>query len=422
MNRKALLKIWNIARHEFIATVTRVGYLLVTLGVPVFMGGTMYVSVQMGMRSLMETKEIAAVIIDRAGLVNLDSVPDRLPVANASGDAFAALARKRVKFTRSEALDRTLVDVKDGRIAVCYVIESDYLKSGRVTSIISETAKTNDDAATAEKELATLLRSSLLAGHLTDLVRDRAIDPAQFQRREVTASGELKPESSRIQKILKRMAPLLLCVMMWMSIFMSASYLLQSLAQEKQNRVIEVILSSVRPTELLVGKILGLGAAGLIQASIYAVLLGLPLITQFAHSGWELAGLAVLFAALGYVLFAALMAGMGIIANTAQEANQLAAFWTLASGLPAFVLGVQGDLNSWMARLLSFFPPTASVTMLIRVSYASVAWWEVLFSILSLVVGIWLAIRYSVKIFRVASLLHGKRPTGAEIWRWMREA
>jgi ABC-2 type transport system permease protein len=422
MNRKSLRKVFTVARHEFIETVCRVSFLVVTFGMPLFIGGTAFLGGLLAMRSITKTGAISAAIVDRAGVVKFDPATKEPLAAKRAEDELDALMRRRVKFARYDDLNAALDDLNGGRVTVCYVIEPDYLKTGRVTGVSSETVSLSDSSLMSERELVMLLRNAMLSGNVSDEVRERALDPVRLDRTEMTSGGAMKPESNRFSKVFRFVGPLMLCLMLWMSIFMSAGYLLQSIAQEKQNRVIEVLLSSVRPEELLVGKILGLGGAGLIQSSVYAAFLGLPVVASFASSGWRLVALSLLYVALGYWLFASLMAATGILGNSLQEANKLATVWTFASTFPAIVLAGTQDVDSWIARAMSFFPLTAPVTMLIRASYSKVAWWEVLLSTLSLLVGIWLAVRYSAKIFRVASLMYGKRPTAPEVWRWMREA
>ncbi|MDX2029750.1 MAG: ABC transporter permease [Blastocatellia bacterium] len=422
MNRISWRKAWTIARHEFIQTVARASYLVVTLGLPLFIGGSMMVGAQMALRSVTGGKEVVVAVVDRAKVVRWELAEARAARPRAEEERADPMFDKRIQYRPLADEAAAFAELNRGAVAAAYVIEPDYLTTGSVTSVVRENGAPDREVVLAERELAGLLRASLVEGKIAGEAGRRAVDPAAFLHREITPQGELRPESGRMQRILKAVTPMLFCLLLWMSIFMSANYLLQSLAQEKQNRVMEVLLSSVRPVELLIGKIVGLGAAGLIQAGVYAGLLGLQLIVPFANAGWRLVLFSLLYVALGYLLFATLMAATGIMGKNVTEINQLASIWSLFSILPGFVMAVTSDMGSWLVRFMSFFPLTAPVTMLIRVSYGAVPLGEILASVLSIGIGIALALRYAAKLFRLGALLYGKRPTGPEIWRWVREA
>ena len=210
-----------------------------------------------------------------------------------------------------------------------------------------------------------------------------------------------------------------------MSIFMSSGYLLQGIAEEKQNRVIEILLSSVTPTQLLMGKMLGLGGAGLLQVAFYVVLLFLPasLILAILTVSIGQILLSLVYVALGYFLFASLMAATGLLGSTSQESQQLSIVWTMTSMIPMFlVASLMQQPHSWLARSLSFFPLTAPVTMLLRLSTGEVPATDVLISTAVLILGIVLAVKGASRLIRTASLMYGKRPRLGEIYRWLKEA
>src|SRR5262249_30647574 len=120
---------------------------------------------------------------------------------------------------------------------------------------------------------------------------------------------------------------------------------------------------------------------------------------------------------------ATLMATTGIIANCEREGNQLGSLWTLLSIFPFTILFIMApSADSWIMRTFSLFPLTASTTMLFKIGLGKVTATDILLSIASLVISIFFAVIAAAKIFRVASLLYGKRPTLTEIFRWLREA
>ncbi len=422
MSRQAINKILVIAQHEFITTVWRPGYLITTFGLPLLLFGSILVNALIVTRLLTNRTDKNAAVIDYAGVVNFAHTKRRTDLEAILPQNLEKATGQMVELKPYEDLDQALDDLARERVLACYVIESDYLKTGRVASYVRESKLGAARSYLSERNLSTLIRTSLLEGRVTDDVRKRMLDPAQFERMEVSPHGEIRPQASQNQKLLSFMAPLILCMLLTMSVSTSSGYLMQSLIFENRNRVMEVLLSSVRPIELLIGKTLGLGAAGLIPPAIYTAFPSLALVPYFATQGWLLLALSVIYVGLGYLLFAVLMTATGIIANGMQETSRLAGLWTLTSMLPVGVLLFAPEMDSWTARAMSWFPLTAPVTMLIRICYTRVAPWDLLLSIISLVVGIWVALRYASKIFRAASLMYGKRPTLPEVWRWLRQA
>jgi ABC-2 type transport system permease protein len=210
-----------------------------------------------------------------------------------------------------------------------------------------------------------------------------------------------------------------------MSIFFSAGFLQQGTVEDRQNRVMEILLSSVTAEQLLVGKLLGLGAAGLLQVGFYVVLVIIPGTTVLSVFDVPIGGLmlSLVYFAVGYALFACLMAGFGMIGRTQQETAQLSALWTLAAVSPMwFIMAITAAPNGLVARTLSFFPLTMPVTMIIRLSTGGVPLVDILASTAIGVISIYLAAVGAARIFRAATLMYGKRPTLPELVHWLRAA
>lgn len=420
-------KILIIARREFITTVTRKGYIFVVVGMPLFfflIGG---IGVLTG-RSVERSAQSAGLIalIDRANLVDL-SLTGSLPGETRSdSNALTSVQQdKGLTFVPYRKLDEALNDLKTGRVVACYVIEADYMKTGQITAYTREEGLFSGLSSPGRSQLYLLLRASLTKGRLTGETFERVLDPAQLQEMKLSKQGQIKPARSSLETLGGVVGPFGMFLLLTMAIFFSAGYLLQNIAEEKQNRVIEILLSSVKPTHLLTGKILGLGAAGLLQVAFYAVTFFVPAITFFAAFELTLGKIILSFVyfVLGYVLFAALMAGTGVIGNTAQESAQLSTIWTLTSAIPMFLIAPLSESpDSLLARGLSYFPLTAPVAMLLRLSVGSVSPVDIVVSIAMLLLGIYLAVKGSAKVFRAAALMYGKRPSLPEILRWLREA
>jgi ABC-2 type transport system permease protein len=220
--------------------------------------------------------------------------------------------------------------------------------------------------------------------------------------------------------------PYVLSFFLIMTVFVSSGYLLRSVAEEKETRVVEIVISSVRPMELMTGKVVGLGALGLTQVLVWllsAVAFSGGLVALVAAVGAFLIPMRVLilgvvYYLLGYTLYAILMAGIGALGTTMQESQQLAGIFSFFAAIPYMLSGfLFANPNVLVARVLSFFPLTAPTMMMLRLPLAEVPWVDVAGSIAVLIVFIPLALWMGAKLFRVGLLIYGKRPTLKEIWR-----
>ena len=131
--------------------------------------------------------------------------------------------------------------------------------------------------------------------------------------------------------------------------------------------------------------------------------------------------LSLLYFVVGYVLFASLIAGAGMLGRTAQEGAQLSALWTFTAASPwFFIANLTVSPNGWLTRALSFFPLTSPITMMLRLGSGDVPAMDSLISLVVDAVAIYVALRGATRIFRAATLMHGKRATLREFLRWMR--
>jgi ABC-2 type transport system permease protein len=369
-------------------------------------------------------------VVDHAGFLDLTlakKLATREEKASQphAGKSIENLNESVTRFVAFPDFPAALREVNSGKLAACYVIEADYLSSGKITSYTIEKGFFRDLVVPGRGPLADLIRASLLKERVPDATLDRILNPAKLTEMKVNNKGEVLPASDQFQKAIGFLGPFGVALLLTISIFTTSGYLLQSTSEEKHNRVIEVILSSVKPDQLLVGKILGLGAAGLLQVAFYILFLILPSVIAFAAfkvSFWNLL-ISFSYFLLGFLLFGGIMASCGMLGNNLQESAQLSTVFTLTSMMPMMLMGViMQSPDGTLARVFSFIPLTAPVMMLIRTGMGKPPWIDYLISYLSLLIGIYLAIRITAKIFRFASLMYGKRPTIAEIVRWLKVA
>lgn len=213
---------------------------------------------------------------------------------------------------------------------------------------------------------------------------------------------------------------------------------MRSVLEEKNNRIVEVIVSSVRPVQLMAGKVLGLAAVALTQIGIWVAFAALTasqrrmLSSRFGMDAGVFDALQMspgvwvallVFFTLGFVLYAALYAAAGSTVTTEQEAQQLAMPLMLPLFVPiVFIMPILTDPLGTTARVLSLIPFTAPVVMPMRVVATDIPAVEVLLSIALLVLGTALVLWIAGKIYRVGILSTGKKPTVRELARWLRAA
>ncbi|HEX3069677.1 MAG TPA: ABC transporter permease [Thermoanaerobaculia bacterium] len=209
---------------------------------------------------------------------------------------------------------------------------------------------------------------------------------------------------------------------------------MRGIVQEKSERIVEVLVSSMSPRELLTGKILGVAAVGLTQVSVW--LLAIAAAGSFGAASAMAAGFNVtqflrpmvfvyfaLFFILGYLTFVCVYAIAGAACNTDREAQQLVAPIQMVMMLPWFVMfAIITNPDSTFAVVLSLMPVYGPMTMFVRTLVSEPPVWHVVVSIAVSIVTIMAFFYVTAKIFRVGILSYGKRPTIPELWRWMKVA
>jgi ABC-2 type transport system permease protein len=227
------------------------------------------------------------------------------------------------------------------------------------------------------------------------------------------------------EKIFRMMVPFFFMFMMMMGIFGMGQHMITSVIEEKNSRVIEVLLSAVSPLELMAGKIVGLGGIGL-------TVMGLWTVAAYGAVRWK--GLDIdippamvlyfiVYYALGFLLFSSVLAGIGSICNTIKEAQGLMMPLSLLIIVPMVSwFNLAQHPEGTLARLLSFVPPLTPMVMILRISASSdLSSVEILASVVVLGVSVPVVVWMAAKIFRTGVLMYGKRPKLRELLRWVRQ-
>jgi ABC-2 type transport system permease protein len=205
----------------------------------------------------------------------------------------------------------------------------------------------------------------------------------------------------------------------------------RSIIQEKTSRIFEVMLATAKPSDLLAGKLIGVGAVGLTQIAIWLITGTAIFISPFAaalmtgdfaiHFSWEEGILFPIYFLLGFLLYSSLFAGLAATCETEQELQMympLAAAPTWLSF--AMIMLIINDSNSIWSMLASFFPPTAPIVMFLRMASEVPPLWQFAVSISLMLLTIWGTLWFSSRLYRVGILMYGKRATLPELLKWLR--
>ena len=414
-------KVWIVARHAFLVNVRRTAFIVMTLLVPVL--GLVGLLAAVFLSGQME--QVGAFFDEQ-----FDIGSDVIGVVDRSGYFSPILPEYQDTFVLYESQEQAEADLLADTLATVIVIDADYLETGQV--VVVETGSGFGSAVIGDSAQArAFFVDHLLSGAVDDDLRQRAANPASIEPRVISSSGETQGEGGW-GFAFTFVVPYLLSIFLVMTIFISSGYLLQSVAEEKESRMIEIVISSVRPVELMAGKVLGLGALGLLQILVWVG-------SSVALSGGATAILAVAGAAsipprvlilgvvyyvLGYLVYAVLMAGVGALGTNIQESQKIAGIFSLFASIPYMLSGfLFANPNMGIARVLSYFPLTAPTMMLLRIPIAEVPVVDVIVSIVALLIFIPLALWAGAKLFRVGILIYDKRPTLKDVWRilWSRE-
>ena len=402
-------KTFIILKHEFWKTLRSTSFIILTLALPVLaiLGVGIYQGVHHWYHPGAPQEEKIG-YIDHTGMFgNFTSEP---------GVQF-------VLYTDEETAKDALLakDVKE-----YLVIPADYLSSGVITrytmsrEVIPSTKTTG--------QITDFLLSNLLAGEVSPQVLERVKTPVLLASVRLNETGEIAPNQDVVSTYV---VPIVFALLFIVSIFFASGFLFQSVTEEKENRVMEILLSSVSSGQLLVGKVLGLGAAGLIQAAVWFITVAIfakgapgiiPALSALSIPA-SLIGWGLVYFSLGYLLLAALSAGIGSIGATAREGQGWTTIFTLPAISPLwFNYFIIGSPEGAVSRALTFFPLTSPVAAIMRLASHAISAWEIALSLIILIGSIVLTMWVAAKIFRVFLLMYGKRPSLREIIKYVREA
>jgi len=410
-------KIGIVIQREYITRVRKKSFIILTLLMPVLFVGMI------------------------AGIVFLSTINDKkakvIVVADETGEYFPVLKNTN-QYVFIEAKEK-FADFRknsDESVYATLLITDDLLKNPEAITLYSQKQLVSSAENTITSQLNPYLSDKKLDTYQIPNLKSIIADSKVNLKIKTIKTDETGKETQTSAEFASTIGMIFTCLI-YMFIFVYGAMVMQGVMEEKTNRIVEVIISSVKPFDLMMGKLIGIGLVGLTQFGIWAaVFLGVSFSGIFLSSSFglfqtmtgllgsinmvEICSYFVLFFIGGYLMYASLFAAIGAMVNSQEDTQQYMMPITvlILFAIYAGIFSAQnpdGPLAFWS----SIFPLTSPIVMMVRVPFG-VPWWQMLLSIALLAFTVILIIKLAAKIYRVGILMYGKKPTYAEIMKWLK--
>ena len=424
-----MARLWTVVKREYLERVRTKWFVVATIFAPLVFGALMIVPTLLASRSR-ESRNVADILIlDATGSGLGEQVANRLgtlggPVPEVRDVAPSAVARAESLATRGViARERTgylvLVPGAGG-------VPRGHYAGRNASSLI--------DMNRVERSV----RQAVMANRLAREGVDPAIVDSLVTAQISIPAERITDRGRGGSGMMSFFFAFGIAFLLYMSIVLYGQNVLRGVIEEKQTRVAEVVMSSVKTDTLLAGNVIGVGAVGLTQLLLWALTtwvllemrapllarLGQPVTPlQLPSLGLGSALLLLAFFLLGFVFYSSLFAAVGAMVNTDQEAQQAAqpVILLMFAGI-IFINPVLLDPQSTLATVTSLLPFSAPIIMPLRLSLIPVPAWELAASLAALLVACAVVVWLAARIYRVGMLMYGKRPGVRELGRWLRSA
>lgn len=426
-------KILLIIQREYLSRVKKKSFLMVTFLVPLFLIGIYALMIVLTANSF-RNNQATIHVVDQSGVFEgrLEST-DRITYIMTHDDMEAEKSR--------------LAETDESKQYLLIIPET--LTDRFSVELLSPETPGMAVQNAVENHLEQALRDHRLEASGIDSATLSSIDPRILvAAKELTADGEKDSSTGATMGI-----AMFLSILIYMTLFIYGAQVMRGIIEEKQSRIVEVIISSVKPFQLMMGKIIGIGLVGLTQFILWILLSGglmaiasnLFMDTEAVAEGMaagaayqegtggeimgaldtiDLGAIAMWFLVYflgGYLLYSALFAAVGSAVDNETETQQFMFPITMPL-LLAYMLSfgvLINDPHGGVAFWLSMIPLTSPVAMLVRIPYG-VPEWQILLSVALLIGGFIVATWFAARIYRVGILMYGKKVTYKELMKWFR--
>ena len=422
-------KLWIVAQREFMERVRSRWFVVSTVLVPAFVGLVIFIPVYFTSRAAVSPDMARITIIDASGSGIGGRVAARLDsgVAADMAPRYEEVVPTAVAAAESSAARDVIAGRRKGYLVLGPLLwpKPDVRYSGSNATSTIEMSKLQ--RVVHDELIATRLRSAGMDPRQVEALT--ALD-LQMSTERLTARG--RGGSGEIGSIVA----FIVAFVLYITIFFYGQIVMRGVMEEKQTRVAETVVSSVRPDTLLFGKILGIGGVAAAQlgisglATVFLIQNRAALMARLhveasnyalPHVTPGMGALLVVYFILGYIVYSSLFAAIGSMVSSEQDAQQVQMPVTLLLVVTAlFIQPVSFSPESRLAEALSYIPFSSPIIMPLRLSLIPIPVWKLVASLLSLVAGCWLAVWIAARIYRTGLLMYGKRPSPRELVRWVR--
>lgn len=402
---------WIVAKYEFVQTVKSPSFWLVTLFMPVFMGVVTFLSGYSGVQSEKLLEEMTEsmtniAIIDETGLVTAEYLDQYLP-----------------GFHLESSIDSSIDRVKVGDINGIIYFPSDLFETKEFT-VYRQEDKSNIVGGGSLADLGKNILKSIGLSKVDDAsVQLLIIEDFSTEQVTYDESGEVL--SSSYEKFI---IPIVSAIVFFFSVFIASSFLLQSVSEEKENRMIELILSTIKKEVLIYGKVIGLSGVVFLQLFVWfffgsislyfaanQLTLDLSMI-DLSNIDWYLIPLNIYFTISGFLLFAAIMVGVGGVSTSYKDSRGLSSVFIILAIFPLYLITfLIAEPSGLLSRILSFFPLTAPLILMFRNSIGAIGIFELILGIIAVAIYVLVAFWLAVKMYDLGALMYDRKPDLKEV-------
>lgn len=396
-----------VAKFEYLNIVKKKSFWLSTLFFPIFMAFVMFVS---GYSS-----------VDAAKKMESSGTYQKIYVVDEGGvfpDAMYANG-----LIKAESIDSVKDDLIKDSQALLIFIPSDFKSTLKYELYFNSSG--NVFVRIGASSVANSLFKSVAMSSVTDEgVRNMLEGSYSATINTYDAEGNLKPFG-----VTDFVLPIASLVVFFVFVFVSSTFMLNSVSSEKENRMIETVLSMVTKNSLMFGKVLGLLGVVFTQLLAWIVLgliaysgmnsyfgSNLPFHISLDGVDWSMLPLNIFLIVAGFVFFSFVMVGVGAVGAGAQDSRSLSSIFIVLAIFPMYLLqSLMTDPDSLMAKIFSYFPFTSFMTLLLRNSFGNLSVFELVAGIVAVTIYSLVSVFLSIKLFEIGCLMYNRRPTLKEI-------